>query len=165
MQNLDWLNELGQAMTRGEQICTDMPRHDSKMSGRLEAPEYAMSRLSRHAPTQNNVQEMENKKLSAPGEVGGQEINCAAKTVPVHPLVVVDQTPQPNSEKQSQGYECGSCHNLNMMYHAPTAEQRRLFQWVCKAKHKPLAVGYGSERVLIAPPECQDWKRWQQPAR
>jgi len=106
----------------------------------------------------------ENKEESAPGEVGEQEIISAAETVLVHPLAVTDQTPRPCPDTQSQGHECGSCHNLSMVNHAPAEAHRRLFHWVCQAAHKPLAVGYGSERVLIAPPECQDWERWQ-PAR
>ncbi|MHB1331453.1 MAG: hypothetical protein ACYCY1_02575 [Sulfuriferula sp.] len=80
MSNLDWLD----VIARPEQVCPNMPQHAFEMLGRLEAPEYAMPKLPQHAPTQKSMKGTENKEELAPGEVGGQEIKCAAKTFPVH---------------------------------------------------------------------------------
>lgn len=55
---------------------------------------------------------------------------------------------------QYKGAECGNCSNLSMAKHSPTPDSRRIFQWTCKAGFTPLVVGYGSERVLVAPEEC-----------
>jgi hypothetical protein len=116
-------------------------------------------------PTQKTVKGTEQPEFLAPGKGGGQEIDCAAKTESVPLSAATDQVTHHNFEPQQQGYECGSCWNLLMHFHAPHPNERQVFQWACQARHKPLIVPYGSERVLIAPPECQDWKRWQQPAR
>lgn len=59
-----------------------------------------------------------------------------------------------SSAGQYQGAECGNCLHLTMTLDQPTPAHRRLFQWACMAGFKPLAVGYGSERVLIAPVDC-----------
>lgn len=60
--------------------------------------------------------------------------------------------PKPATTHQYKGLECGNCSNLSMTKHTP--EARRLFQWTCKAGFKPLVIGYGLERVLVAPEEC-----------
>ena len=51
MNKLEWMD----VMTRGEQVCPNMPQHAFEMLGRLEAPEYAVPQPPQHAPTQNNV--------------------------------------------------------------------------------------------------------------
>ena len=59
-----------------------------------------------------------------------------------------------SSAGQYRGAECGNCLHLTMTQGQPTPAHRRLFQWACMAGFKPLAAGYGSERVLIAPDDC-----------
>lgn len=63
-----------------------------------------------------------------------------------------------SSAGQYQGAECGNCLHLTMTQDLPTPARRRQFQWACKAGFKPLAAGYGSERVLIAPDDCDQAK-------
>jgi hypothetical protein len=58
------------------------------------------------------------------------------------------------AETQYMGLECGGCVNLVMPAHVVLKGGRRLFQWTCKAGYRPLCAGYGLERVLVAPPEC-----------
>lgn len=80
----------------------------------------------------------------------------------LHPQVIA--TPHPGTAdrrltiatmaSQYQGAECGTCLHLTMTQGQPTPAHRRLFQWACNAGFKPLAAGYGSERVLIAPDDC-----------
>jgi hypothetical protein len=53
-------SEARDTVARGEQVCPDMPRQGLKMSGRLQANEYAMPRLPRHAPTQISMRRAEN---------------------------------------------------------------------------------------------------------
>ena len=52
--------EAWDALARHEQVCPDMPRQGFEMSGRLQANEYAMPRLPRHAPTQKSMRRAEN---------------------------------------------------------------------------------------------------------
>ncbi len=59
------------------------------------------------------------------------------------------------AETQYKGYECGGCVNRVMQAHVANKGGRRLFQWSCKAGYRPLCAGFGLERVLIAPPECE----------
>ena len=59
-----------------------------------------------------------------------------------------------SSAGQYKGAECGNCLHLAMTQGQPTPAHRRLFQWACTAGFKPLVAGYGSERVLVAPEDC-----------
>ncbi len=65
---------------------------------------------------------------------------------------------------QYQGIECGNCLYLTMTQDQTTPAHRRLFQWACTAGFKPLAAGYGSERVLIAPEYCDQYARTRERA-
>ena len=69
-----------------------------------------------------------------------------------------------SSAGQYQGAECGNCLHLTMTQDLPTPARRRQFQWACKAGFKPLAAGYGSERVLIAPEYCDQYARTRERA-
>ena len=156
MNNLDWLD----AIARPEQLCPNMPQHCPNTSGRLEAPEYAMPQLPQHAPTQKSMKGQENKEESAPGEVGGQETISAAKTGLMLQSAGDDLPGLPSPDTQNQGYECTICKRLTMTLNQPEQTRRRQFLWACTAGFKPLAIGYGSERVLIAPDGCDQWQAW-----
>jgi hypothetical protein len=58
------------------------------------------------------------------------------------------------AETQYKGLECGGCDNLEQRAEVATQGGRRLFQWSCKVGFRPVCAGYGLERVLVAPPEC-----------
>lgn len=76
--------------------------------------------------------------------------SSVAKKIPVS----VQQSKAPMCMEQYKGAECGNCQHLSMTKASPAPDHRRIFQWTCKTGFKPLAVGYGLERLLVAPEEC-----------
>ncbi len=60
-----------------------------------------------------------------------------------------------SASTQYEGFECMCCRELTTKLQVATQGGRRLFQWTCKLGHRPLCAGYGGERVMVAPPECQ----------
>lgn len=75
---------------------------------------------------------------------------------PAHAHGGADAPPRPAPEKAA---ECMSCANLTMRveHHEGT---RRVFWWRCERGHALMEGRNFGERVLLAPPECSDFKQW-----
>ena len=58
------------------------------------------------------------------------------------------------------GGDCTRCKYLTTRQMASDGE-RRQFHWACGLGYLILETGRGTERVWIAPPECQSWERWR----
>jgi hypothetical protein len=59
----------------------------------------------------------------------------------------------------AEGTECGNCKHLTSREYRHLDERRR-FHWACALGYLLHEYGSGSERVWIAPPECESWERW-----
>lgn len=63
-------------------------------------------------------------------------------------------------EAPMEGMDCTLCkHLVSRCY--PEPNSRRRFHWGCALGYMTLETGQGTERIWIAPPECQSWERWQ----
>lgn len=60
----------------------------------------------------------------------------------------------------SEGMDCTLCKHLLSRFY-PEPNSRRRFHWGCALGYLVLEVGRGTERIWIAPPECQSWERWK----
>ena len=60
----------------------------------------------------------------------------------------------------SSGLDCTMCSHLTTRQMA-SDHGRRLFHWACGLGYLILETGRGTERIWIAPPECQSYVRWQ----
>jgi len=56
----------------------------------------------------------------------------------------------------SKGVECGQCDHLKMLQFS-RPKDRRLFHWRCVKGFNILEAGFGGERILIAPSECNQY--------
>jgi hypothetical protein len=57
------------------------------------------------------------------------------------------------------GDDCTKCKHL-MTRHEAIGGDRRRYHWACQHGYLILEHGRGTERVYIAPPECQSFERW-----
>ena len=58
------------------------------------------------------------------------------------------------------GDDCTMCQHLTTREDA-IDEDRRRFHWACGLGYLILEHGRGTERIYVAPPECESWKRWR----
>jgi len=61
----------------------------------------------------------------------------------------------------TSGHDCTVCSHLVTHQYPGGTNGRRLFNWACKLGYLILETGRGSERIWIAPPECESWERWR----
>ena len=59
----------------------------------------------------------------------------------------------------ASGFDCTMCKHLTTRQITCYGERRR-FDWACGLGYLILETGRGSERIWIAPPECQSYERW-----
>lgn len=59
-----------------------------------------------------------------------------------------------------EGKDCTLCQYLTHRTY-PEANGRRWFHWTCGRGYLLLECSDGSERVWLAPPECQSWEQWK----
>ncbi|MBS1185280.1 MAG: hypothetical protein H6R09_881 [Proteobacteria bacterium] len=57
------------------------------------------------------------------------------------------------------GDDCTLCKHLTTRHEA-IGEDRRRYHWACDLGYLILEHGRGTERVYVAPPECQSFERW-----
>lgn len=67
-----------------------------------------------------------------------------------------DQVQQVALPSMGEGVACRGCNHLAMDWVRQVAG-RRVFRCVCDKQHALLELGFAGERVLIAPPECNDY--------
>jgi hypothetical protein len=67
-----------------------------------------------------------------------------------------DQVQQLAMPSLGQGVACRGCSHLAMDWVRQVAG-RRVFRWVCGKQHALLELGFAGERVMIPPPECNDY--------
>lgn len=60
----------------------------------------------------------------------------------------------------SSGLDCTMCKHLTTQHFAPAPDQRRQFHWACGLGFLILETGRATERIWIAPPECNNYQRW-----
>lgn len=58
------------------------------------------------------------------------------------------------------GDDCTMCKHLGSREEA-IGEDRRRFHWACNQGYLILEHGRGTERLYVAPPECDIWERWR----
>lgn len=58
-----------------------------------------------------------------------------------------------------EGQDCSLCAHL-LTRQFPGDSGRRQFHWACGKGYLILETGRGTERIWIAPPECQSFERW-----
>ncbi len=78
-------------------------------------------------------------------------MNCEA--VGVVPWQVLTMT------SPIEGKDCGMCAHLHSMMEYVEGEDRRRFRWACKLGYLILEYGRATERIMLAPPECESWER------
>ncbi len=61
----------------------------------------------------------------------------------------------------TSGHDCTRCSHLTTRQYPGGADGRRLFNWACDLGYLILETGRGSERIWIAPPECESWEWWR----
>lgn len=59
----------------------------------------------------------------------------------------------------ASGLDCTMCKHLTTRQMAGNGE-RRQFHWACDRGYLILETGRATERIWIAPPECQSFERW-----
>ena len=58
------------------------------------------------------------------------------------------------------GHDCSLCsHLLTRQYEGDGG--RRQYHWACGNGYLILETGRGTERIWIAPPDCQSFERWR----
>ncbi len=57
------------------------------------------------------------------------------------------------------GDDCTRCQNLTTREEA-IGEERRRIHWACRLGYLILEQGRGTERIYVAPPECESYERW-----
>ncbi len=67
-----------------------------------------------------------------------------------------NQVQHPCALAHSEGMECRGCQHLGMGW-VNRPGVRRVFGFECGKRHALLELGYAGERVLMAPPECNDY--------
>lgn len=60
----------------------------------------------------------------------------------------------------SSGLDCTMCKHLTTRQMVNDGG-RRQFHWACGLGYLILETGRGTERIWIAPPECQSFERWK----
>ena len=59
----------------------------------------------------------------------------------------------------TSGLDCTMCKHLTTRQMAGNGERRK-FHWACGLGYLILETGRATERIWIAPPECQSYERW-----
>ncbi|HEU4854076.1 MAG TPA: hypothetical protein VFS89_02175 [Nitrosospira sp.] len=168
MSNFEWLDALGLDRTNLPQL----PRQTPEMLGQLKPNKDAMPELPQPAPAQQKNSGAGNK-ISSSLEGVDRESNCAAERdiqaswadgfltcwqlllqsrLLVHPA-------------QQAGKDCQGCRHITMAKEHHTGS-RRTFFWRCELGHPRLEIGVNGERIIIAPPACEDYespeeKKWR----
>jgi hypothetical protein len=57
------------------------------------------------------------------------------------------------------GDDCTMCKHLTTMLESIGRDRQR-YHWACSLGYLILEHGRGTERIWIAPPECERWERW-----
>ena len=57
------------------------------------------------------------------------------------------------------GNDCTRCQHLTTRHEA-IGEDRRRYHWACGLGYLILEHGRGTERIYVAPPECESFERW-----
>lgn len=57
---------------------------------------------------------------------------------------------------QTEALDCMRCAHIQMRFEVHDGTRRRFF-WRCGKNHRQLEIGYGGERVIVAPEECTSW--------
>lgn len=57
------------------------------------------------------------------------------------------------------GDDCTRCKHITTRHEA-IGNDRRRYHWACQHGYLILEHGRGTERVFVAPPECQTFERW-----
>lgn len=57
------------------------------------------------------------------------------------------------------GDDCTRCKHLTTRHEA-IGEERRRYHWACGLGYLILEHGRGTERIFMAPPECESFERW-----
>ena len=90
-------------------------------------------------------------KLSPGEQVKHWQAACIAKGIQPWQVLTI-QAPM-------HGHDCSLCSHLITRQFAGDGG-RRQFHWACGKGYLILETGRGTERIWIAPPECQSWERW-----
>ncbi len=104
------------------------------------------------APSDERVASMLCLETMPPGEQV-KRWHTACIDVGVKPWEVL-MIPAPAS-----GLDCTMCKHLTTRQMANDGD-RRQFHWACGLGYLILETGRGTERIWIAPPECQSYERW-----
>ncbi len=63
-------------------------------------------------------------------------------------------------ESPGEGEDCGMCVHLDSILDYVEGDDRRRWHWACKLGYLILEYGRATERIMLAPPECQSWERF-----
>ena len=90
-------------------------------------------------------------RLKPADQVRHWHMNCqAVGVVPWHVLTM---------DSPGEGKDCGLCAHLNSVTDYIEGDGRRCFRWACKLGYLILEYGRSTERIMLAPPECDKWER------
>ncbi len=90
-------------------------------------------------------------RLAPAEQVRHWHANCQA--VGVEPWRVLTMA------SPGEGKDCGMCAHLDSVLHQSEGDGRRCFRWACKLGYLILEYGRATERIMLAPPECDKWER------
>ncbi len=63
-------------------------------------------------------------------------------------------------DSPGEGKDCGMCVHLHSVHDYIEGDQRRNFRWACKLGYLILEYGRATERIMLAPPECDRWEKF-----
>ncbi len=52
------------------------------------------------------------------------------------------------------------CVHLDSILDYVEGDERRRYRWKCKRGYLILEYGRATERIMLAPPECESWERF-----
>lgn len=88
-------------------------------------------------------------------------MHASGETTLIQPRPISPGETEPALRPTSDhGAGCMSCANLTMRVETHEGT-RRTFWWRCDRGHALMEGRNFGERVLLAPPECDEWTQWE----
>ncbi len=63
-------------------------------------------------------------------------------------------------DSPGEGKDCGMCVHLDSILDHVEGDERRCYRWACKLGYLILEYGRATERIMLAPPECESYERF-----
>jgi hypothetical protein len=160
MSNFEWLDALGLDRTKLPQLPGQVPEE----LGRPKLNKDAVPELPRSAPTPKNGKGAANVFSPSLKGVGTESNSAAEKDIQMawaggfltcwQLLLQAGLLVHP---AQQTGQDCQGCKHITMVTEHHQGSRRKFF-WRCGLGHRQLEIGVNGERIIIAPPGCEDYE-------